>query len=100
MTAIDFNPAHIAAARSLATEAGIDNVTFLEADLATLMDDPAAAAIPEVDVVSVHGVWSWVPDAVRAASCGCWRRRSAPGGVGAFSYNALPGWQAASGCSG
>ena len=43
VTAIDFNPAHIAAARAWAAEAGIDNITFLEADLSTLAEDPGAA---------------------------------------------------------
>ena len=39
VTAIDFNPAHIAAARDWAAKAGIDNITFLEADLSTLAED-------------------------------------------------------------
>src|SRR5690242_8975438 len=38
VTGIDFNPAHIAAARELAAEAGIGNAQFIEADLATLTD--------------------------------------------------------------
>ena len=33
VTAIDFNPAHIAAARAWAAKAAIDNIRFLEADL-------------------------------------------------------------------
>jgi len=44
---IDFNPAHIAAARELAAEAGIANSPFIEADLATLADAPLAAEVPD-----------------------------------------------------
>ena len=39
VTAIDFNPAHVAAARAWAAQAGLDNIRFLEADLATLAED-------------------------------------------------------------
>src|SRR4029077_11030034 len=64
VTGIDFNPAHIAAARALAQDAGLANVTFVEADLANLADNPGAA-VPEADCVSLHGLWSWVSDATR-----------------------------------
>src|ERR1700744_5175629 len=63
VTAIDFNPAHVAAARAWAAESGVDNIRFLEADLSTLADDPAAAQVPEADFVSMHGLWSWGPPA-------------------------------------
>ena len=72
VTAVDFNPAHIAAARAWAAQAGLDNVNFLEADLATLAEDPASAQVPEADFVSMHGLWSWVPRCrSRPASCAC-----------------------------
>ena len=70
-TGVDFNPAHIAAARALAAEAELENVAFLEADLATLAVDEAVHAVPEADMVSLHGVWSWVSDASERASCAC-----------------------------
>src|SRR5580658_7203479 len=43
VTAIDFNPAHIAAARAWAAEAAIENIRFIEADLSTLAEDPTSA---------------------------------------------------------
>ncbi len=92
VTAIDFNPAHVAAARAWAAETAIDNVTFLEADLSTLAEDPAAAQIPEADFVSMHGVWSWVPPAVQAGIVRLLRSKVTPGGVVHVSYNALPAW--------
>jgi SAM-dependent methyltransferase len=91
--AIDFMPAHIEEARDLAAEAGIDNIEFLEADLATL--DPRD--LPEIDVASAHGVWSWVSDAVRAGIVRILGSRLRPGGALHLSYNSLPAWQGALG---
>jgi SAM-dependent methyltransferase len=92
VTAIDFHPAHIAAARAWAAEAGIDNATFVEADLATLAEDAAAATIPAADFVSLHGVWSWVPAAVRSGIVRLLAAKVKPGGAVHVSYNALPAW--------
>jgi SAM-dependent methyltransferase len=93
ITAIDFNPAHIAIARALARQAGIGNATFIEADLATLAGEPAGAAIPEADFVSAHGLWSWVSPAVRQGIVRLLRAKVRAGGMLHLSYNALPGWQ-------
>lgn len=87
---IDYNPAHIAEARSVATAAGLANVQFIEADLAEL-DDTALAQWPELDIVTVHGLWSWVADPVREGLLRLIRRRLKPGGLAMVSYNALPG---------
>jgi SAM-dependent methyltransferase len=97
VTAIDFNPAHVASARAWAAQAGIDNVNFLEADLSTLADDPAAAQVPEADFVSMHGLWSWVPPAVQAGVVRLLRAKVKPGGAVHVSYNALPAWGGALG---
>jgi SAM-dependent methyltransferase len=92
VTGIDFNPAHIAAAREWAAEAGLTNVTFLEADLATLAGEEAGHRIPEADFVSLHGVWSWVPQAVQGGIVRLLRDKVRPGGAVHVSYNCLPGW--------
>jgi SAM-dependent methyltransferase len=94
---VDFNPAHIAAARALAAAAQIGNARFIEADLATLAADPAASEIPEVDVASLHGLWSWVGDRVRTGIVRLLARKIRPGGIVHLSYNALPAWQGALG---
>jgi len=88
---LDYNPAHIAEARSLAAEAGLANAEFLEADLAE-MGDAEIGALPEFDVVTLHGLWSWVSDSVRAGVLHVLRRRLRPGGLALVSYNALPGF--------
>ena len=95
ITAVDFNPAHIASARRLAGELGLTNIRFLEADLATLAEDKMAAEIPQADVTSMHGVWSWVSPEVRAGIVRLLRARVRPGGLVHVSYNALPTWHGA-----
>ncbi|MGI4745058.1 MAG: class I SAM-dependent methyltransferase [Janthinobacterium lividum] len=90
---LDLLPAHIAEARALAAEAGIANVEFLEADLVTF--DPAK--LPEFDVASAHGFWSWVADPVRDGLVRVLAARLRAGGLLHLSYNALPGWQGAIG---
>ncbi len=94
ITAIDFNPAHIAAARAWAAEARLENVTFLEADLATLAEDPAARDIPQADFVTLHGVWTWVSPAVQAGIVRLLRDKVRAGGIVHVSYNVLPAWGA------
>lgn len=97
VTAVDFNPAHIATAREMAAEAGLRNVSFLEADLSTLAETEAARAIPEADFVSAHGVWSWVSPAVQAGLARLLAAKVRPGGAVHLSYNCLPGWGGALG---
>jgi SAM-dependent methyltransferase len=97
VTGIDFSPSHIAVARELAAEAGIDNAHFIEGDLASLAELPEAAALPPTDVASMHGLWSWVGDTVRDGIVRLLERKVRPGGIVHVSYNALPGWQSAIG---
>lgn len=97
VTGIDFNPTHVASARAVAAAAGLGNITFLEADLATFAGEPAGQALPPVDVVSMHGVWSWVMPEVRAGIVRLLREKLVAGGVVHVSYNALPGWEYAMG---
>ena len=93
VTGIDFNPAHVALARSAARDAGLTNVTFLEADLATFYQDEQGRQLPQVDFVSLHGLWSWVTPPVRAGIVRLLAAKVRAGGVVHLSYNALPAWQ-------
>jgi SAM-dependent methyltransferase len=97
VTAIDFNPAHVAAARAWAAKARLENVSFVEADFSTLAEEPASANIPEADFVSMHGLWSWVPPAVQAGIVRLLRAKVKPGGAVHVSFNALPAWGGALG---
>lgn len=91
--AIDYNPAHIAIGSGLARAARIDNIRFLEADLGQLAARAEAEAIPPADFVSMHGLWSWVGNDVRAGIIRLLAAKTRPGGVVHISYNALPAWQ-------
>lgn len=89
---IDYMPAHVAEARGIAAEAGLDNARFHEADIAALDEAAAARLLPELDVVTLHGVWTWVADPVREGILRVIRSRLKPGGLVLVTYNALPGW--------
>ncbi|ABQ32266.1 hypothetical protein ACMV_34230 [Acidiphilium multivorum AIU301] len=88
VTGIDFNPGHVAAARDLAARAGIGNCRFIEADLARF----DGADLAPVDAASLHGVWTWVDDQVRAGIVRLLAERLVPGGFCHVSYNVQPGW--------
>jgi len=87
--AADFNPTHIANARGLAQAAGLNNITFREADFAELADD---ASLAEFDVVALHGVFSWVSAENRRAIVAFIRKRLKSGGLVYISYDTMPGW--------
>ncbi|QTL01697.1 class I SAM-dependent methyltransferase [Aquabacter sp. L1I39] len=91
VVATDFNPAHIARARDAAQTAGIGNVTFLELSFADMAD---GQGLPDFDMVTLHGVWSWIGAADRANIAAFLARRLKPGGAVSLSYNAMPGWTA------
>jgi SAM-dependent methyltransferase len=93
VTALDFNPAHVAQARGMAKEAGLGNITFIEADLTEFAESPVAAALPPADIITCHGVWSWVAPPVRAGIVRLLHAKLNAGGAFHVSYNALPGWQ-------
>ncbi|ESQ74330.1 class I SAM-dependent methyltransferase [Asticcacaulis sp. AC402] len=84
----DFNPTHILNARATAQAAGLDNVTFLEASF----EDLLTSELPEFDVITLHGIWSWVSAENRHYIVELIRRRLKSGGLVYVSYNCLPGW--------
>ncbi|WP_305879969.1 class I SAM-dependent methyltransferase [Siccirubricoccus soli] len=91
VTGVDYMREHVAEAEALVAEAGLGNARFLPLDLSAL-DATALASLPEADVVIVHGLWSWVSDAVRAGVLQVLRHRLKPGGLAMVSYNAALGW--------
>ena len=88
---VDFNPAHIALARERASAARLDNVTFHECSFEQLSrsDGPD---LPMFDVVTMHGVWSWVSPDMQQAIVDFLAKRVKPGGLVHVSYNTLPYW--------
>lgn len=90
---VDFNPEHIAHARSLARRTGLKNIEFHEGDFIALAQQETLPW-PRCDYVIAHGILSWVNFEVRRAIFKITDRCLTPGGLGYFSYNALPGWLA------
>jgi SAM-dependent methyltransferase len=92
--AIDFNPAHIAHAREQARLAGLHNIEFHECSFDELTA-ARGAALPMFDVVTMHGVWTWISPQLQGAILGFLNARLNPGGLVYVSYNALPAWSQA-----
>lgn len=84
----DILPAHVETARSLAAAAGAANLHVTADSFASYLEAP----LPPMDVIALHGVWSWVGAENRGLVVEFIRRRLKPGGVVYVSYNALPGW--------
>lgn len=89
----DFNPAHIETARDLAARAGLTNVHFVETSFAELAALPAAA-LPEFDFITSHGVLSWISVENQRHMIDVFAQRLRPGGLGYVSYNVTTGWAA------
>lgn len=87
---IDIDTTAIASARRRAEADGVPNVTFIDADVAEV----DAGALGPFDYITLHGVYSWVPEDVRAGIVRFVDGTLAEGGVLYVSYNALPGWAA------
>ena len=85
---VDINPDHIANAEALA--ASFDGDLALSAE--SFADFAARNDLPRFDVITLHGIWSWVSDESRRILVDLIRARLAPGGVVYLSYNSQPGW--------
>ena len=88
--AVDFNPASIARADARARAAGLDNITFHERSFETLSEP--SAGLPMFDVVTMHGVWSWISPELQRAITAFLKSHLKPGGLVYISYNSLPAW--------
>ncbi|MDA8445704.1 class I SAM-dependent methyltransferase [Paracidovorax valerianellae] len=86
----DFNPHHVAYADQLARDAGLTNVEVFEDAFETLLERD----LPPMDIISMHGVYSWISPALRKVVMRFIAERLRPGGVVFVSHNALPGWAA------
>jgi SAM-dependent methyltransferase/methyltransferase-like protein len=82
----DLSPDAIELARGAVADTGLANVTFVEGDLRSLPDTLGA-----FDFIIAHGVYSWVPVAVRDALFALAAERLSPNGLLFVSYNVYPG---------
>jgi SAM-dependent methyltransferase len=85
---IDISGTHVASAKRLARDGGLENIGFLERDFADLVDED----VGDFDYVVAHGVLSWVSPEKRKALMEFARAKLKPGGLLFVSYNAMPGW--------
>jgi SAM-dependent methyltransferase len=90
--AVDFHPAHIAQAQEEALAAELGNITFHERSFDELLGADAPA-LPMFDVITMHGVWSWVSSEIQDSIVAFLKARLKPGGMVFVSYNAMPAWQ-------
>ena len=90
-TGVDFLPAHVARAERIAAAAGLANIRFVQADFADLARD-WPGDFGTFDYVTLHGVYSWVSEALRAALVRCLASATHPGSLVYVSYNTQPGW--------
>lgn len=94
---IDAAEAQIAEARAEAEALKLENLTLQVGDLSQPDTDDIIGFSCErgtVDYIICHGVYSWVPAAIRERILELVRARLAPGGIAYISFNALPGWHA------
>jgi len=84
---VDLSGVQTERARAAAEATRLSNVDFVQADLRDLGPELGA-----FDYIIAHGLYSWVPDAVRDGLLALVRARLAPQGVAYISYNTLPGW--------
>lgn len=87
--AIDINATYVDRAAARASAVGADNLCFLALDAG---DEAATTDLPKFDFITLHGLYSWVGNEVRAHLRAFLRRHLKPGGMVMVSYNALPGW--------
>jgi SAM-dependent methyltransferase len=87
----DVNPAHVERSASFARKVGLTNCQFVEASFAAVAADRTLGP-PEVDVIVVHGVFSWVSPANQRHIADIVRQRLRPGGLLYVGYELGTGW--------
>jgi SAM-dependent methyltransferase len=84
---IDLSSQQIKLAREASASLQLKNIVFIEGDII-----PLSKEIGPFDYVICHGVYSWVPEEVRAQLFSACARLLSPHGILYMSYNTTPGW--------
>jgi methyltransferase-like protein/SAM-dependent methyltransferase len=84
---IDLSARQIADGQKALEQLGLTNLTLRHASI-TDVDE----SYGRFDYIIAHGVFSWIPTAVREKLLDICGRSMAPGGVAYVSYNTYPGW--------
>lgn len=85
---VDLSERQIECGRSVSKQLRIKNIELRQANLLDIDDSWG-----EFDYILCHGVYSWVPENVRAGILSICKNSLAPNGVALVSYNVLPGWR-------
>jgi SAM-dependent methyltransferase len=86
---VDLSARQIESARSTADRLGLENVELRAMSIIDVDD-----RFGSFDYIVCHGVYSWVPEAVRDKILEVCSARLAPNGIAYLSYNTYPGWHA------
>jgi methyltransferase-like protein/ubiquinone/menaquinone biosynthesis C-methylase UbiE len=84
---VDLAKTHIDDAIAAAKELGLTNVEFRQIDVMEMSESDFG----KFDYITAHGLFSWVPDFVRAKVLELYRELLNENGVGYVSYSAYPG---------
>src|SRR5262245_29095753 len=85
----DFNPEHVAHARRLIEGARLTNIVVAESGFE---EAAARGGDNDLDVIVLHGIFSWVARPAQEAIVAIARQRLQPDGLLYISYNSMPGW--------
>lgn len=86
---MDLSKVEIEHGQEVIKKAGITNCTLLALDIVNSQSEIKG----QFDYIVCHGVFSWVPEAVRHAILDVIRDHLSPTGVAYVSYNVYPGWK-------
>ena len=84
---IDLSAGQVAGGQALVEALGLRNIRLEQGDVLDLGD------IGQFDYVIAHGLYSWVPAAVRERLLELCGQALTPDGIAYVSYNTLPGWR-------
>jgi methyltransferase-like protein len=84
---IELSAGQVATGRALIAALGLRNVRIEQADIMDVRD------LGQFDYFIAHGLYSWVPPAVRERIFALCAETLSPDGIAYVSYNTLPGWR-------
>ncbi len=85
---VDLSNAQVAAGQTRLAQLGLSNIEIRRQSFSDL-----ATRDGSFDYIICHGVYSWVPAALRQTILRVCRENLSPRGVALVSYNVLPGWR-------
>lgn len=84
---VDLSAQQVDAGQKLIGQLGLTNIRLEQRDIAGGLDD-----LGDFDFIIAHGLYSWVPQAVRVKILDVCGRQLRRGGIAYISFNVLPGW--------